>query len=204
MNTWAHTGTGLRASGSSILPKHPLKALWNSLSNSVQNTSLKPPIYRLQETSKNAKIRTLAGERPDGFLRYPFRNNVILSLSNSRLDVRKVFAKSFPCSNGTLEYSELQDIIRTCCHVFWTSCKDFLNSVDFWKQTHCWILIDLAPGRCCSGVRTSSMFICKTLRGVRTHSKARPDGWLGTGWFDLVFAMDSSWISSRRLWTVNV
>jgi len=46
----------LRASGSSILPKHPLKALWNSLSNSVQNTSLEPPIYRLKETSKTAEI----------------------------------------------------------------------------------------------------------------------------------------------------
>jgi hypothetical protein len=44
-----------------ILPKHPLKALWNSLSNSVQNTSLE-----LQETSKTVEIRTLAGERPDG------------------------------------------------------------------------------------------------------------------------------------------
>jgi len=34
--------------------------------NSIQNTSLEPPIYRLQETSKTAEIRTLAGERPDG------------------------------------------------------------------------------------------------------------------------------------------
>jgi hypothetical protein len=42
--------TLVTASGSSILPKHPLKALWNSLSNAVQNTSLEPPIYRLKET----------------------------------------------------------------------------------------------------------------------------------------------------------
>jgi hypothetical protein len=64
--TTEHTYSGLRASGSSILPKQPLKALWNSLSNSVQNTSLKHPIYRLQETSKIAEIRTLAGKRQDG------------------------------------------------------------------------------------------------------------------------------------------
>jgi hypothetical protein len=46
-NSWVHTGNGLKASRSSILPKQPLKALWNSLSNSVQNTSLRPSIYRL-------------------------------------------------------------------------------------------------------------------------------------------------------------
>jgi hypothetical protein len=55
----------MRASGSSILLKPPLKALWNSLSNSVQNTDLEPPIYRLQETSKTVEIRTLSVERPD-------------------------------------------------------------------------------------------------------------------------------------------
>jgi hypothetical protein len=43
----------LRASGSSILPKHPLKALWNSQSNFVQNTSLGPSIYML---TKNLKL----------------------------------------------------------------------------------------------------------------------------------------------------
>jgi hypothetical protein len=48
------------------------------------------------------------------------------------------------------------------------------------KQTR-WILIDRASGWCCSDVRLSSMFICKTLRGIRTHSKARPDGCTGTG-----------------------
>jgi hypothetical protein len=51
----AHTGNGLRASGSSILLKHPLKALWNSPPNSVKNTELEHPIYRLQETLKIAE-----------------------------------------------------------------------------------------------------------------------------------------------------
>jgi hypothetical protein len=38
----------------------------NSLSNSVQNTDIEHTIYRLQETSKTAEIRTLSIERPDG------------------------------------------------------------------------------------------------------------------------------------------
>jgi hypothetical protein len=46
--------------------------------NSIQNTDLEPPIYRLQETLKTAENRTLSVDRPDGifprpdgFLRYP-------------------------------------------------------------------------------------------------------------------------------------
>jgi len=81
----------LRASGSSILPKHPLKALWNSPLNSVQNTDLEPPIYRLQETLKTAENRTLSVDRPNGslphpdrFLRYPSETTHILSLSGVR------------------------------------------------------------------------------------------------------------------------
>jgi hypothetical protein len=35
-------------------------------------------------------------------------------------------------------------------------------------------------------------------------SKARPNGCTGTGWFVLVFAKDSSWITSRSLWTIDV
>jgi hypothetical protein len=73
MNNWAHTGTGLRASGSSIISKHPLKALWNSLLNSVQNIDQEPPIYRLQETSKTAEIQTLSVERPNENLPHPDR-----------------------------------------------------------------------------------------------------------------------------------
>jgi len=96
------------------------------------------------------------------------------------------------------------DIVRTCCLVVRMDCRNFPNSVDFWEQTPCWILIDRASERCCSDVRTSSMFICKILRGIRTPSKARPNGYTGTCWFVLVFAMDTSWVSSRSLWTVNV
>jgi len=99
---------------------------------------------------------------------------------------------------------QILDIVRTSCRVVRTDCRDFPNSVDSWKQTPCWILIDRASGRCCSDVRTSSMFICRTLQGVRTPSKARQDGFIGTGWFVLIFAMDTSWVSSRSLWAVNV
>jgi len=45
--TNTHRKQLVRASRYLILPKHPLKALWNSPPNSVQNTNQKPPIYRL-------------------------------------------------------------------------------------------------------------------------------------------------------------
>jgi hypothetical protein len=110
--------------------------------------------------------------------------------------------KSFRRSNRTLEYSKLLDIVLTCCHVVRTACRDFPNSVDFWKQTPCWILINLASERCCSDVQASSMFICKTLRGVRMPSKARPNGCTRTGCFCLGFCKDSSWTSLSSLWSV--
>jgi len=76
-----------------ILSKHPLKALWNSPPNSVQNTNLEPPIYRLQETLKTFENRTLFVDRPDGslprpdgFLRYPLEITYILSLSGVHPD----------------------------------------------------------------------------------------------------------------------
>jgi hypothetical protein len=96
------------------------------------------------------------------------------------------------------------DIVQTCCRVVQTDCRNFPNNVDFWERTPYWILIDWAFGRCYSDVQTSSMFICRTLWGVRTPSNARPDGCTGTGWFVLIFAMETSWVSSRSLWTVNV
>jgi hypothetical protein len=99
---------------------------------------------------------------------------------------------------------QILNIIWTCYRVVRTVCRDFPNSVDFLKQTPCWILIDWVSGRYCSDVWTSSMFICKTLQGVRTPSKTRPDGCTGTSGFVLVFAMDTSWVSSRSLWTVSV
>jgi hypothetical protein len=34
-------------------------------------------------------------------------------------------------SYETLEYSEILDIVRTCCHVVRTACRDFPNSVNF-------------------------------------------------------------------------
>jgi hypothetical protein len=101
----------LRASGSSILPKHPLKALWNSPPNSVQNTNLEPPIYRLQETLKTAENQTLSVDHPDGclphldgFLRYSLETAHILSLSSMRLDG---LTKSPDDLHGILELSEL-------------------------------------------------------------------------------------------------
>jgi hypothetical protein len=64
--------------------------------------------------------------------------------------------KSFPRLNGTLEYSETLDIVRTCCHVVGMACRDFSNNVDFWNPTPCWTMIDLASERCRSDVRMSS------------------------------------------------
>jgi hypothetical protein len=138
-----------------------------------------------------------------------FRNSaisILIRFASERLDRASGLSslKSFLRSNKTLELSELLDIARTCCRVVRTACRDFPNSVDFWNTTPCRILIYIASERCCSVVRTSSKFICKTLRGVRTPSKACPDCCTGTCWFVLVFVMDSSWISSRSLWTIKV
>jgi hypothetical protein len=96
------------------------------------------------------------------------RNFIFIGFKSEWLDRAsgRSLLKSLPRSNETLEYFELLDIIQMCCHVVWTTCRDFLKR-----------MIDLASGRCCSDVRTSSMFICKTLRGVQTPSKVRPDDW---------------------------
>lgn len=96
------------------------------------------------------------------------------------------------------------DIIRKCCLVVRTDFRNFPNSVDFWEQTPCWILIDQASGRCCSDFRTSSMFISKTLRASRRLQRpvwAVAQEPADLSWF---FAMDTSWVSSRSLWTVNI
>jgi hypothetical protein len=68
-----------------------------------------------------------------------------------------VFTKILSAFERTLEYSEILDIVRTCCHVVRMACRDFPNSVNFWNLTPCWMLIDLASGRCCFDVRTSSL-----------------------------------------------
>jgi hypothetical protein len=98
---------------------------------------------------------------------------------------------------------QIMKIVRTWCQVIRKEYWNFPISVDFWEQTSCRILIDRASERCGSDVRTSSMFIRKTLRGVRTPLKARPDGCTGTGSIDLIFAQDSLWITSRSLWKCN-
>jgi len=71
---------------------------------------------------------------------------------------------------------QIMNIVRTWCRVIRTEYWNFQIHVDFWEQTSCRILIDRASGRCGFDVRTSSMFIYRTLRGVQTPSKARPDG----------------------------
>jgi hypothetical protein len=135
MNTWAHTDNGLRASRSSILPKHPLKALWNSLSNSVQNIYLEPPIYRLQVTLKNCwdsdSVCRASGQKlatSEWFSVISFqkqRNFIFIWFTSGWLDrvSGRSSLKSLPRLNGTLEYSELLDIVRTCCWVIRTVCK---------------------------------------------------------------------------------
>jgi len=130
------------------------------------------------------------------------RNSIFISFTSERFDrvSGRSSLKSFSRSNGTLEYSEILDIVRTCYHVVRKSCRNFPNSVNCWNPTPCWTLIDLASGRCCSDVRTSSMFICKTLRGVRMPSKARLDGCTGTGCSDLKIAWNLHGHLLRNLW----
>jgi hypothetical protein len=79
------------------------------------------------------------------------RNSIFISFTSKQLDWAsgRSSLKSFQHSNGTLEYSEILDIVQTAC-------RDFPNSVDFWNPTPCWILIYIASGQCCSDVRTSS------------------------------------------------
>jgi hypothetical protein len=79
------------------------------------------------------------------------RNSIFIRFTSRRLDRAsgRSWLKSFPRSNETLEYSEIMGIVRTCCHVIRTACRDFPNSVDFWNPTPCWILIDLGSRRCC-------------------------------------------------------
>jgi hypothetical protein len=130
--------------------------------------------------------------RPDGFMRYPSETAQFypyqVYVRKAWPSVHMVFAKTFPRTDGILEVSKLMDIVwtyfwvvRTWCWVVRTDCKYFPNSVDFWKYTPRRILIDRASGMCCSDVWTS-----------------------GTDWFVLVFAKDSSWITSRSLWTIDV
>jgi len=123
------------------------------------------------------------------------RNSILIKFASRRLnrESERSLLKCFPRSNGNLELSELLDIVRT-------DCRDFSNSVDFWNQTPCWIPIDRASGRCCSVVRTSSTFICKTLWGVRTNSKACPDGCTGTDCSDLEIAWNLHGHLFRNLW----
>jgi hypothetical protein len=122
------------------------------------------------------------------------RNSGVIWITVYRPDV-------FPSRPDGLQ---IMNIVRTWCRVIRTEYWNFPISVDFWEQASCRILIDRASGRCGSDIRTLSMFICRTLRGIRTPSKARPDGSIGTGSIDLIFAQDSSWITSRSLWTVDV
>jgi hypothetical protein len=80
------------------------------------------------------------------------------------------------------------DSVLTCCHVIRTTCRAFPNNVDFWNPTPCWIQIDLAVWMmllCRSDVFKAN---CWTLRGVRTPSKARPDGCIETCCSDLEIA----------------
>jgi hypothetical protein len=51
--------------------------------------------------------------------------------------VRTVFAIThFRAREGNPKYSGMLDIIRTCCHVVRTSCRNFSNNVD-WNPTSC-------------------------------------------------------------------
>jgi len=138
-------------------------------------------------------------------MRYLFRNRAILSLSGPRPDgLAKrpdgLCYNSFLLSNETLEYFEILDSVRTCCHIIRTTCRDFPNSVDFWNLTPCWILIDLAVWTvllyCPDVLKTN----CWTLRGIRTPSKDCSDGYTGIDCSNLEIAWNLHWHLLRNLW----
>jgi len=187
MNSWAHTGNNLRASGSSILPKHPLKAIWNSLSNSVQNTNLGPSIYRL---TGNLKL-----------LRFGHW------LASVRTEVSLVRMVLCDILSETAQFYLYQVLVRTA----WPSVRTVFakifssferNSRIFWNTGHRPDVLPRHPvglqrlPKQCRLLKSNSLLntdwpsvrtvllwrpdvfiiISWTLRGVRTLSKARPNG----------------------------
>jgi len=164
------------------------------------------------------------------------RNSIFIKFTSGRSSL-----ETFPHSNGTLEYSEILDIIRMCCYVIRTACRDIPNNVNFWNSTPCWTMIDQASRRCCSDVRTSSSFSVRHCgvsdfgRTLHGHLLEACDQLLSLIWtlseylkilnwkptimlicnyyikcfcrpdrlFCLGFCKDSSWTSSRSLWSVT-
>lgn len=146
-------------------------------------------------------------------------NSILIRFASGRLDLAsgRSSQKSFPRSDGNLELSELLDIVRTCYQVVRTSCRDWTSSgsvalssrrIAETSQTMSTsenkLLVEYWLTEGPDGVALTSgrlqCFICKTLRGVRTPSKARPDGCTGTGWSDLKIAWNLHGYLLRNLW----
>jgi hypothetical protein len=135
-----------------------------------KNTEMSAEIF-LEAWNENGRccpsVRTVNCNRLSKIAQfYPYQVHVQTAWPS----VRTIFAVSpFLARKGFLEYFGMLDIVRM-------HCRNFPNSVDFWEQNPCWILIDRASEWCCSDVRMSSMFICKTLRGVQTEGSRRSGG----------------------------
>jgi len=114
-----------------------------------------------------------------------------------QVHVRTVFALTpFRVRMKTLEYSKMLDSVRT-------TCRDFPNSVDFWKPTQCRIMIDLLSGRCCSVVQRLQRNLLDiagcpdTFKGSSKWLHRNRLIWLG-------ICKESLWASSRSLWSVTL
>jgi len=157
----------------------------------LQFTSLEPPIYRPKETLNLLRNGLwLSSVRTEvSHVRTAFCD---ILLETAQFYLYQVHVKTAWPSVRTV-FAKLLSAFERNSRIFWnighrpgvlprhpTACRNFSTSVDFWNPTPCWTMIDLASWWCCSDVRVSSIVICKTLSGVRTPSKARPDGCTGT------------------------
>jgi len=93
------------------------------------------------------------------------RNSIFIGFTSGRLDQAsgRSSLKSFPRSNGTLEYSKILDIVQRCYHIVRTACRDFpylclrqkpyyLSNTE-WRQDG----IAMSSGRYCRVVWTDAL-----------------------------------------------
>jgi len=75
--------------------------------------------------------------------------------------VKRASARAIPgwVTSWEVRYGEpkVDNIVSLGVGRYMDGLRRLPNSVDFWNSTPCWILIDLAFGRCCSDVRMSSL-----------------------------------------------
>jgi len=155
-------------------------------------TSLGPSIYKLTKNLKFLKFELwLSSVRTEvSQVRTVFYDILLetaqfyhyqVHVQTAWPSVRTVFVVSpFRPRKGNSKYSGMLDIVRT-------SCKNFINSIDCWNPTPCRNLRSLTyrPDDVALTSRRLQRWSFWTLRGVRTPSKARPDGCTGTDYSDL-------------------